>query len=888
MDDHFSQKKPQELIIIMGMHRSGTSALTRVLNLAGLGLLPQDLLEPNQDNPLGFWEPKNIVKTNNQLLQQFDRHWADPKPMHEGWHEMFLDPNNTAGMRATLQKETAHTVGTNSRVVIKDPRFSRVLPAWLTVLQQFGADAVCMIACRNPLDVYGSLKARDRFEVSHALELWLCYMLEAESVSRGMRRVFVHYDELLTNWPKTLQSITDATQLSGEDVSDHMKRQIDNFLRKDLRHHHAAISDLDENIPLHAMVKATYDLCLHANDRDQADAFDALDKQRRIRWSERSPGESGSGIIHQMPTWYVEKSWEYAAKGDDSKALSAVDTAIDMASDVARFHFIRGNILVRLGELETALEARRTAVQLDNKVPRFHRLFCDSLNQLGLHDEAADAIGLLASLEPRAATHHKHGIWLARVGRLTEASVAQRKAISSDNSQCRYYNALANALNGLGKTEEASEALLAAIKLSPPNANLCDHLGHLFTKLNKWPDATSMHDKAVDLRCQLLSFRKKTVLSSAAENKENNKSQLLRLLARLGARHWAEDLALRTKNSEAAHIDQEKAWPLGFSIQARPVVPIMECDNNRDETAPLLSIMIPVYEVNNEQWLEKCLESVLSQDQGPVWAEIVIVDDASPNHTAEKIANKHAPRVRYIQNHQNLGLVGNHNKCISLAKGTFVHILHQDDYVEPGFYKALLNPMLDDESLVAGFTHNRFPNAEGNFSSKTDPPRPPTGVLENWHIRLSHELRIQFPSIIVRRSSYQKVGGFFSGRKFSFDWDLWNRVAALGPVWYDRRPLAQYRVHELSATYSFTMKDRVVDAMQTVASMLQLLPCKLHRSTAEMGMYKFFLRYWGLVTKSPIGTVTLEQSELVDFLLSGWTNDQERLYILKLLHGLTT
>lgn len=79
MIDRIDQKRPQEFVLILGMHRSGTSALARVLNLAGLHL-PSDLLEPNQDNPLGYWEPKNIVKINNQLLQQFDRHWADPKP----------------------------------------------------------------------------------------------------------------------------------------------------------------------------------------------------------------------------------------------------------------------------------------------------------------------------------------------------------------------------------------------------------------------------------------------------------------------------------------------------------------------------------------------------------------------------------------------------------------------------------------------------------------------------------------------------------------------------------------------------------------------------------------------------------------------------------------
>jgi hypothetical protein len=64
MVDSISSEKPQEFVLILGMHRSGTYALSRALNLSGLRL-PKDLLEPNQDNPMGFWELKNIVKTNN-------------------------------------------------------------------------------------------------------------------------------------------------------------------------------------------------------------------------------------------------------------------------------------------------------------------------------------------------------------------------------------------------------------------------------------------------------------------------------------------------------------------------------------------------------------------------------------------------------------------------------------------------------------------------------------------------------------------------------------------------------------------------------------------------------------------------------------------------------
>lgn len=886
MIDRVSQVVPPKFVLILGMHRSGTSALSRVLNLAGLRL-PKDLLVPNQDNPLGYWEPKNIVKINNQLLKQFDRHWADPKPMPEGWAEQYKESTGLSNILKALQSETVQTVDRDMGVVIKDPRLSRVMPVWQKAFQQMGAEAVCLIACRNPLEVFGSLKARDRFEINHALELWLSYMLEAEIVTRDMPRVVVHYDSLLTDWDKTLKTIWDVTDMPGLAISDAKEQQIDSFLDKNLRHHELTLSELEDCNPLHKMVKATYELYTRVGGLSEEDLFDDLNKQRKMLWSERSPGKSGSGIVYQIPSWHVEQGWDFIASGDNQKALCALDTAIELAPDVARSHFVRGLVLAKMGQTEAALQARRTAVQLDGTVARFHRAFCDNLNELSMFEEAADAIGVLAQLEPTAVRHHQHGNWLARINRLAEAIAAHRRAVALDKTQYKYYLALANLTNRMGSKNEACQALSKAIHLAPPSADLYDQLGQLHANLNNWRDASNAFDKAIELRYQLFGFRKTPTGEGIEKKKVNAKAQLTSLLARLGSRYWAEDLTQQSQQVVISESDQTKVWPVGRSVQVRPFVPIADSGIANSESDPLLSIMIPVHQVENEQWLQVCLDSVLSQDKGPDWAEIIIVDDASNDMVAQRVAKTHAPRVRYIQNKQNMGLVGNHNHCISLARGTFVHILHQDDYVEQGFYDALLSPLQADDTLVAGFTHNRFIDSGGHPLSKSDPPRPSLGTLKDWHIRLSLELRIQFPSIIVRRSSYLKAGGFYSGRRFSFDWDLWNRIAAIGPVWYDPRPLAQYRVHESSASYQFTMKDRVVDLMQTVASMVQLLPSDLQLSTAEMGIYKFFLRYWGLVTEVPYQTIPLEQSELIDFLLKGWTKDQEQQQLLKLLHELT-
>ena len=102
---------------------------------------------------------------------------------------------------------------------------------------------------------------------------------------------------------------------------------------------------------------------------------------------------------------------------------------------------------------------------------------------------------------------------------------------------------------------------------------------------------------------------------------------------------------------------------------------------------PFWSVMIPTY--NASDLLEHTLRAVLDQDPGPDRMEIVVVDDCSPNGHARKVVQRLATdRVRFQPGEANVGLAGNWNRCIALSRGRWVHILHQDDLVKPGFYES--------------------------------------------------------------------------------------------------------------------------------------------------------------------------------------------------------
>ncbi len=421
-------------------------------------------------------------------------------------------------------------------------------------------------------------------------------------------------------------------------------------------------------------------------------------------------------------------------------------------------------------------------------------------------------------------------------------------------------------------------SLEATLNNGDARPELLDNLGDLLACRDRWAEAENAYRRAQRARSALIGFRsghQERAHPTTPEAARTRLNELCKMAARFGAQYWAEDLStlLVVSAGAAKAQDAEPCWPQRRTLPQREYTPIGPRDENRHTKK--LSVMLPVYGIEREDWFREALDSVLSQKLDPASSEIIVVDDASETRDAQAIAESYGGRVQYRRNEKNLGLIDNHNRCIAEAAGDFIHILHQDDRIQPGFYDALLPVLSENPDFVASVSNTAYINAAGAVTSQTPPPQQ-TGVLDNWRITLSLQLRIQFPSIIVRRRTYESIGGFSRSLKFSFDWDLWNRVAASGSVWFDPRHLVQYRVHEGSATYGFGWRERVDDAMQTVSHMVRLLPQAQRRATAEMAMHKFFQRYWLLLSKTPPQGTNSDQQALIDFLLSGWTTPDEQ------------
>lgn len=220
-------------ILILGMHRSGTSALTRVLGLCGAAL-PRHVIEASPEvNAKGFWEPKEIVALHDEILASARRSWHDLRDMPAAW----FDSAEAAAFQSRLRALLLDDYGSAPLIAVKDPRLCRLLPLWRPVLAGLRIAPLIVVPVRNPLEIAASIGAREGYAEGKSLLLWLLHFLAAEHHSRDLPRCFVSYTGLLADWPGTVRRIGAA--LSIEWPGPIQPDEIDRFLAPSLRHHRA-------------------------------------------------------------------------------------------------------------------------------------------------------------------------------------------------------------------------------------------------------------------------------------------------------------------------------------------------------------------------------------------------------------------------------------------------------------------------------------------------------------------------------------------------------------------------------------------------------------------------------------------------------------------------
>ena len=252
-------------ILVAGMHRSGTSALTRMLN--GLGCdLPATLMEADAYNAEGYWESTEVVALNEAVLASAGSTWDDWEPFNPDWYASPVAEGFRSRARAVIESE----FGDSPLFVFKDPRVCRLLDFWIDALADCGVDARMAVPIRNPLEVAASLEARDAIDPSVGLLLWLRHVLDAEHASRGHPRAFVRFDALLDNWQPMADAMGEAFGMAWPKRSTIAGIEIESGLVPTGRHHVRDDASLPSSAEVSRWVSETFaivDRWTHTNAR---------------------------------------------------------------------------------------------------------------------------------------------------------------------------------------------------------------------------------------------------------------------------------------------------------------------------------------------------------------------------------------------------------------------------------------------------------------------------------------------------------------------------------------------------------------------------------------------------------------------------------------------
>ena len=228
-------------LVVLGMHRSGTSALTHALSRLG-ARLPKNLLPKlENNNPEGFWESTDVLRINEMLLEEIGSRWDD-------WSRIDLEEVD-AGCRNSFFSSASAALQENYHeaplIALKDPRICRIYPFWQQALDACGYATAPVLIVRNPMEVARSLAARDNFSLAKSVALWLRHVLDAEITTRDQVRAIVTYDQLVGAPIKVLSRI--AGDFGLDETPVRQNYEADPVLKQDQRHHVIDVDELADN-----------------------------------------------------------------------------------------------------------------------------------------------------------------------------------------------------------------------------------------------------------------------------------------------------------------------------------------------------------------------------------------------------------------------------------------------------------------------------------------------------------------------------------------------------------------------------------------------------------------------------------------------------------------
>ncbi|NJK48954.1 tetratricopeptide repeat protein [Candidatus Gracilibacteria bacterium] len=513
--------------------------------------------------------------------------------------------------------------------------------------------------------------------------------------------------------------------------------------------------------------------------------------------------------------------------GDRDKAEQIFTDILKIQPNSVKALVSMGNLQQAKGKLTESAQYYQKALTIQpNAVPIYNNLGY-VLQQQGKLDDAIACYQKALQLQPNLVE--------------AEVNLANALYIKGELPSLKqtHYAAL-NAKLGLtqhqqGNIATALECYRQALAMQPDLGEVYYHSGIALEQQNELEDAIACYKRAIELNCN----RGEAYYRLGTIYQEQN-----RLLEAIAA--YQRGLALINPHYARAmeSVTAQKAQVTPQLPQAEvvigeyqfPAIPPVSDNKKR----PFWGVVIPVH--NRTQYILECLASVLAQWTGEEEMEIIVIDDASTSPIFELVGAIGAGIVRYYRNPQNLKRAGTWNAGVSLSRGQWIHLLHDDDYVLPGFYAQLKQSLEGSmESIGAACTGYENINERGVATLSKQLYGTYRGIAENFLERVGITNPLNPPAVVIRRTTYERLGGYHPEFTFLPDWELYKRIAAYYDWWNEPNILVRYRQHSQSMTAKRLSNDSPMDSIsRAIAISESYLPpdCRA-QITAQSRSYYF-------------------------------------------------
>ena len=385
-----------QVVCILGMHRSGTSLISRIVSLLGVYLGSEDnLMRPAPDNPRGYWENQQLTDINDEIITRLGGSWHELPAFSANWESAPGLADIRQKARVFLQKEFASA----SFWGWKDPRTCLTLPFWQNLVPRLRF----IICLRNPVDVARSLEHRNGFSFEKSDYLWLSYVKSALEHTAGQPRLFLFYEDVMAAWPYELERLKNFLEQSHFAEQPEIQRAIEESIDTELHHHRTSTAESVDDPSVSFYAKALYMLLrgyhpsraesdsleprqgfLEPIDRFSLFALSALNEKKTL--TQRVPE-----LEHQVSQLITEKSALLGQSSQLQTALESRDKSLwDMEQRLNQLTTENSDLLGQSSQLQTALESRDKS--LWDMEQRLNQLTTENSDLLGQSSQLQTAL----------------------------------------------------------------------------------------------------------------------------------------------------------------------------------------------------------------------------------------------------------------------------------------------------------------------------------------------------------------------------------------------------------------------------------------------------------------------------------------------------------------